>query len=104
MLAGTAFPPGEHRTCSNRTSNDEVSAMPGRQDRHSFFTLGSSWNAAHPSRDCSGRGAEAMAPVLCFAGSGYGLRKDYTSATQRTIFIARHRPPDLIDSERGVVS
>lgn len=48
---GTAFPPGEDRTCSNWTSSTEGSAMVGHFDRWGGgFT---SWNSAHPSRGCS---------------------------------------------------
>jgi hypothetical protein len=53
QLDGTAFPPGEDRTCSNWTSSDEGSAMVGHHDRFRFTTPGSPWNAAHPSRGCS---------------------------------------------------
>ncbi len=48
---GTAFPPGEDRTCGNWTSSTEGSAMVGHFDRWGGgFT---SWNSAHPSRGCS---------------------------------------------------
>ncbi len=48
---GTAFPPGEDRTCGNWTSSGEGSAMVGHFDRWGGgFT---SWNSAHPSRGCS---------------------------------------------------
>lgn len=53
QLDGTAFPPGEDRTCSNWTSSDEGSAMVGHHDRFRFTTPGSPWNMAHPSRSCS---------------------------------------------------
>lgn len=52
-LDGTAFPPGEDRTCSNWTSSDEGSAMVGHHDRFRFTTPGSPWNMAHSSRSCS---------------------------------------------------
>ena len=55
-LDGTAFPPGEDRTCSNWTSSGEGSAMVGHHDRFRFTTPGSPWNTAHPSRDCSQEG------------------------------------------------
>jgi hypothetical protein len=53
QLDGTAFAPGEDRTCSNWTSADEGSAMVGHHDRFRFTTPGSPWNEAHPSRGCS---------------------------------------------------
>jgi len=53
QLDGTAFPPGEDRTCSNWTSSGDGSAMVGHHDRFRFTTPGSPWNMAHPSRSCS---------------------------------------------------
>lgn len=53
QLDGTAFPPGEDRTCSNWTSSGEGSAMVGHHDRFRFTTPGSPWNTAHPSTGCS---------------------------------------------------
>jgi hypothetical protein len=50
---GTAFPPGEDRTCGNWTSGGEGSAMLGHHDRRSLQPGLSPWNAAHPSRGCS---------------------------------------------------
>jgi hypothetical protein len=69
-IDGTAFPPGEDRTCSNWTSSGEGSAMVGHHDRYAFRTPGSSWNAAHPSRGCSqealvGTGGAGL--FYCFA-------------------------------------
>jgi len=52
-LDGTAFPPGEDRTCGNWTSSGEGSAMVGHHDRYRFDAPGSPWNTAHPSRGCS---------------------------------------------------
>lgn len=52
QLDGTAFPPGEDRTCNNWTSSGEGSAMLGHHDRFSFSTPGSPWNQAHPSQGC----------------------------------------------------
>lgn len=53
---GTAFPPGEDRTCRNWTSSTQGAAMLGHHDR-----LGTrddepsrSWNTAHPSRGPGG--------------------------------------------------
>jgi hypothetical protein len=60
---GTAFPPGEDRTCNNWTSSDEGSAMLGHFDRQGGgFT---SWNAAHPSRGCS------LDSLISTGGNGY---------------------------------
>jgi len=53
QLDGTAFPPGDDRTCRNWTSSGEGSAMVGHHDRFRFTTPGSPWNTAHPSRGCS---------------------------------------------------
>ena len=69
-LDGTAFPPGEDRTCSNWTSSSEGSAMVGHHDRFRFTTPGSPWNEAHPSRGCSqedlvGTGGAGL--FYCFA-------------------------------------
>ncbi len=52
QLDGTAFPPGEDRTCRNWTSNaPDGSAMVGHHDRTGGGNT--SWNSAHPSRGCS---------------------------------------------------
>jgi hypothetical protein len=53
QLDGTAFPPGEDRTCSNWTSNDEGSAWVGHADRYSFSTPGSPWNSSHATPGCT---------------------------------------------------
>ncbi len=50
---GTAFPPGEDRTCSNWTSNGEGSATVGHADRYSFTTPGSPWNSSHGTPGCT---------------------------------------------------
>jgi hypothetical protein len=49
-LDGTAFPPGEDRTCGNWTSNSTGAAQVGHHDRNSSSSI--SWNSAHPSRAC----------------------------------------------------
>lgn len=70
-LDGTAFPPGEDRTCSNWTSRGEGSAMVGHHDRFRFDTPGSPWNEAHPSRGCSQddlEGSGGAGLFYCFAG------------------------------------
>jgi len=69
-LDGTAFPPGEDRTCGNWTSSGEGSAMVGHHDRFTFSTPGSPWNTAHASRGCSqqdlvGTGGNGL--FYCFA-------------------------------------
>lgn len=70
QIDGTAFPPGEDRTCNNWTSNDEGSAWVGHADRYSFSTPGSPWNSAHGTPGCS---QEALIQVggagllYCFA-------------------------------------
>lgn len=69
-MDGTAFPPGEDRTCSNWTSSEEGSAMVGHHDRYSFSTPGASWNSSHATPGCS---QEALVRVggagllYCFA-------------------------------------
>ena len=52
-IDGTAFPPGEDRTCNNWTNNDEGSALVGHADRYSFTTPGSPWNSSHGTPGCS---------------------------------------------------
>lgn len=53
---GTAFPPGEDRTCANWTSDDEGSAMLGHHDRRGLQPGLGPWSAAHPSQNCSQQG------------------------------------------------
>ncbi len=48
---GTAFPPGEDRTCNNWTSNDEGSAQVGHSDR--IGNGNQSWNSSHATTGCS---------------------------------------------------
>lgn len=71
QMDGTAYPPGEDRTCSNWTSSgSEGSAMVGHHDRYSYDTFGSSWNEAHPSQGCSQEDLEATGGAglfYCFA-------------------------------------
>jgi hypothetical protein len=69
-LDGTAFPPGDDRTCGNWTRSGEGSAMVGHHDRFRFTTPGSPWNEAHASRGCSqedlvGTGGNGL--FYCFA-------------------------------------
>jgi hypothetical protein len=50
---GTAFPPGEDRTCGNWTGSGEGSAQLGHHDRQGGGQNPTSWNSAHASRGCS---------------------------------------------------
>lgn len=69
-LDGTAFPPGEDRTCNNWTSSTEGSAWVGHADRYSFAVPGSPWNSSHGTPGCT---QEALISVggagllYCFA-------------------------------------
>lgn len=51
-LDGTAFSPGEDRTCHNWTSNGEGAGMLGHHDRRVMEPEVSPWNSVHPSRSC----------------------------------------------------
>lgn len=53
QLDGTAFPPGEDRTCRNWTSNNEGRPWVGHSDRRARGVPGSPWNSAHASAGCS---------------------------------------------------
>jgi hypothetical protein len=69
-MDGTAFPPGEDRTCRNWTSSAEGSAFVGHHDRYTRQTPGASWNSAHASRGCSQADLVATGGaglVYCFA-------------------------------------
>lgn len=69
-LDGTAFPPGDDRTCDNWTSSGEGSAMVGHHDRFRFTTPGSPWNEAHPSSGCGQDALEGTGGAglfYCFA-------------------------------------
>ena len=52
---GTAFPPGEDRTCGNWAKSGEGSAMLGHFDRMGLRDdeASRSWNSSHPSAGCS---------------------------------------------------
>ena len=56
QMDGTAFPPGEDRTCRNWTSSTQGSAMLGHIDREGLTETveAKSWNASHPSRGPDG--------------------------------------------------
>ena len=72
---GTAFPPGEDRTCKNYTSSGEGAVMVGHHDRMGpdDSPPAKSWNASHPSRGgCSQdalRGTGGAGLFYCFAAN-----------------------------------
>jgi hypothetical protein len=53
---GTAFPPGEDRTCGNWTKSGQGVAMVGHSDRTGLdeSAPAKSWNSSHPSRGPGG--------------------------------------------------
>jgi hypothetical protein len=58
---GTAFPPGEDRTCKNWTSSTQGTAMLGHIDRQGLRDddASKSWNSSHPSRGPDGGCSQA---------------------------------------------
>ena len=50
---GTAFPPGDDRTCANWTSRSAGRAQIGHHDRQHDDKGGDSWNSAHASSSCN---------------------------------------------------
>jgi hypothetical protein len=64
---GTAFPPGDDKTCGNWTKSGEGSAIVGHHDRQGLDASppALSWNSSHPSRGCS---ADALVST---GGAGY---------------------------------
>jgi hypothetical protein len=52
---GTAFPPGEDKTCGNWHKSGDGSAQLGHHDRQGLRddAPSKSWNSSHPSRGCS---------------------------------------------------
>lgn len=58
---GTAFPPGEDRTCKNWTSSTQGAAMVGHFDRKGLNDSPpmKSWNTSHPSRGPDGGCSQA---------------------------------------------
>jgi hypothetical protein len=58
---GTAFAAGEDRTCKNRTSSTQGSAMVGHFDRLGLRDddASKSWNSSHPSRGPDGGCSQA---------------------------------------------
>lgn len=61
QMNGTAFPPGEDRTCHNWTSSTQGTAMVGHIDRQglSDTEAAKSWNSSHPSRGPDGGCSQA---------------------------------------------
>ncbi len=53
QLDGTAFPPGEDRTCANWTSNDKGRPWVGHSDLKAKGVPPSPFNSAHASAGCS---------------------------------------------------
>src|SRR6202000_582301 len=58
---GTAFPPGEDRTCKNWSSSTQGAAMLGHADRIGLRDddASKSWNSSHPSRGPDGGCSQA---------------------------------------------
>jgi hypothetical protein len=73
QLDGTAFAPGEDRTCGNWTrSGTEGSAMLGHSDRTGLDETppAKSWNTSHLSRGCTQDGLKSTGGsgrLYCFA-------------------------------------
>jgi hypothetical protein len=61
QMNGTAFPPGEDRTCRNWTSSTQGAAMVGHIDRQglSDTEAAKSWNSSHASRGPDGGCSQA---------------------------------------------
>jgi len=71
---GTAFPPGEDRTCGNWTRSGDGSAFVGHHDRTGLDTSppALSWNASHATRGCSDDALRATGGagfLYCFAAN-----------------------------------
>ena len=71
---GTAFPPGDDRTCGNWTKSGDGSAFVGHHDRTGLDTSppALSWNASHPTRGCSDDALKATGGaglLYCFAAN-----------------------------------
>jgi len=58
---GTAFPPGDDRTCHNWTSSTQGTAIVGHIDRQGLRNdaPSKSWNSSHPSRGPDGGCSQA---------------------------------------------
>ncbi|MFO1396305.1 MAG: hypothetical protein U1F48_04505 [Burkholderiales bacterium] len=67
QMDGTAFPPGDDKTCANWTSSTTGAAQVGHHDRTGLDTSppALSWNSSHVTRGCS---AELLLPT---GGNGY---------------------------------
>lgn len=75
---GTAFPPGEDRTCKNYTSSTQGAVMVGHHDRQGLRddAPSKSWNTSHPSRGNDGgcsqndlKGTGGAGLFYCFAAN-----------------------------------
>jgi len=72
---GTAFPPGDDKTCGNWTkSGDEGSAIVGHHDRTGTAPppFDVSWNSSHPTKGCSNPALAApggAGKMYCFAAN-----------------------------------
>ncbi len=70
---GTAYPPGDDRTCRNWTSSGAGAAQLGHHNRmgtNSDPVLAQSWNSSHLSKDCSDEGLRSTGGaglLYCFA-------------------------------------
>ena len=69
---GTAFPPGDDKTCGNWTKSGEGSAIVGHHNRAGLDTSppALSWNSSHPTRGCSDDALKATGGaglIYCFA-------------------------------------
>jgi hypothetical protein len=71
---GTAFPPGDDKTCGNWTKSGEGSAIVGHHDRTGLDTSppALSWNSSHPTRGCSDDALKSTGGagfLYCFAAN-----------------------------------
>ena len=67
---GTAFEPGDDRTCGNWTSSDQGRAQVGHHDRMGQGDSANSWNSAHASTGCNQAALESTGGAglfYCFA-------------------------------------
>jgi hypothetical protein len=78
QMDGTAFAPGEDRTCRNWTSSTQGAAMVGHSDRKGLRddAASKSWNSSHPSRGPDGgcsqndlRSTGGGGLIYCFAAN-----------------------------------
>ena len=73
QLDGTAFPPGEDRTCSNWTSSGEGQAQVGHSDRFRGTNPGSPWNSAHASRGTQDSPSQGCSQAALEGTGGAGM-------------------------------